>query len=89
MRATVHLVTATDALGLRPLVQPVLDRSWKSSTFARELDGLDHPELLAAGCALLDERPRTRPELSRALAGAGPVAIRSRYAITFTDPWCS
>src|SRR6202012_1328150 len=40
MRSTIHLVTADDALFLRPLVQPVLDRGL-ASNWAKRLDGVD------------------------------------------------
>jgi hypothetical protein len=64
MRGTVHLVTARDALTLRPLVQPVFDRDLRvNSTYARGLAGVDLSALAAHGRALVEERPRTMTEL--------------------------
>ncbi|HEY3903384.1 MAG TPA: crosslink repair DNA glycosylase YcaQ family protein, partial [Streptosporangiaceae bacterium] len=37
MRGTIHLVTAEDALTLRPLTQVVLTRAFNSQAFARNL----------------------------------------------------
>src|SRR5580704_11533652 len=39
MRGTIHLVSADDALTLRPLVQPVLDRAL-ASNFGKRLPGV-------------------------------------------------
>jgi winged helix DNA-binding protein len=64
LRATIHLVTARDALALRPVVQPALERTFRSSTpFGRQLVGVDIDRLLKIGRALVDESPRTSAEL--------------------------
>ena len=63
-RATIHLVTARDALALRPIVQPALERLFQSaSPFGRQLTGVDLERLLALGRTLVDEKPRTSAEL--------------------------
>lgn len=64
MRATIHLATARDALALRPVVQPVLERTFRSSSqFGKKLVGVDLDRLLTVGRTLVDERPRTNAEL--------------------------
>ena len=71
MRSTIHLVTARDCLWLRPLTQPAIERSAKGS-FGRHWIGLDTEALVAAGRALVEEKPRTFSELGRLLAERWP-----------------
>ena len=73
MRNTVHLVSARDCLRLRPLVQPVIERGLHASHADRAgLEGLDLAALVAAGRALLEERPRTAKELGEHLKQRWP-----------------
>jgi hypothetical protein len=71
MRSTIHLVTARDCLWLRPLAQPAIERSAKGS-FGRHWIGLDTEALVAAGRALVEEKPRTFSELGKLLAERWP-----------------
>jgi Winged helix DNA-binding domain len=73
MRATLHLVTDRDALRLRSLMQPVLERVlYTGSPFGRGIKGVDIEKLVSLGRDLLDERPRTLAELRPLLAEAWP-----------------
>jgi len=73
MRNTVHLVSARDCLKLRPLVQPVLDRGLHANRAHRAgIEGVDIEALVAAGRALLEERPRTARELGMHLQERWP-----------------
>ena len=80
LRTTVHLSTTRDYLVLRPAVQQVLARSFSSSPFAKNLDGVDLEQVVAAGRAgaltyAADASrsgtgpccpvPRTRPRVAR------------------------
>ena len=73
MRNTVHLVTASDCLALRPLMQPVFERGLYSTRANRaHLEGLDIEVLIAAGRALLEEKPRTAKKLGDLLQERWP-----------------
>lgn len=68
MRSTVYLVTAEDAVGLRPLVQPALDRDlFKNSTYGKDARALPVEEAMTYGRKLLDEKPLTTQELGALL----------------------
>ncbi|MGF7031830.1 hypothetical protein J2T17_002744 [Paenibacillus mucilaginosus] len=70
MRSTLHLVTARDALRLRPLLQPVMDRSLKGA-FGKQLQGVDQEALAAAGRELVEKEPMTFHELGIRLSKHG------------------
>jgi hypothetical protein len=88
MRATIHLVTARDALTLRPLVQPVLERGFRASPFGRGVAGRHLEPILAAGRELLDARPRTRQELAPLLVERWPDVHPDSlvYALSYNVP---
>jgi len=88
MRATVHLVSASDALLLRPLVQPVLDRDFSSQVFNKNLAGLDPAVVRDLGLKFLAEEPRTRAELGRMLAEHWPDRDPASlsYAVSYLGP---
>jgi hypothetical protein len=72
MRATIHAVTAADALALRPVMQPVVDRTLAGTAWGRRLreaglDGAALAELDARARALVEARPLTRAGIQRAL----------------------
>jgi hypothetical protein len=90
MRGTVHLVTTPDFLTLRAAVQPLLERLFAGSPFARNLRGagVDLEALIAEALPLLEATPRTRAQLARALGerrpGADPLSLA--YAVTYLLP---
>ena len=69
MRGTIHLVTADDALVLRPLVQPVLDAELTHHQEHKDhLAGLDLTAPLALARELLDAQPRTMTQIRAGMA---------------------
>jgi hypothetical protein len=71
MRGTIHLVSARDCLPLRQLVQPVLDRTFRTN-HGKRLPGVDLAMLAAAGRELVDTEPMTFSQLGDALAERWP-----------------
>ena len=72
MRSTVHLMSARDALTIRGLMQPALERMLRSSPFGKQLATIDAAELDRGRSALVDESPRTGNELATLLADRWP-----------------
>ena len=70
MRGTVHLVTVTDALGLRPWVQVVLERG-HNGVFGRRMGGAEPAAIEATTRELLAAEPLTGRELARRLIQRG------------------
>ena len=88
MRATLHLTTARDFLRLRAVMQSVMERSFGSSPFVKQVDGVDMEAVRAAGRALLEEQPRTGAELARLLAQRWPDydPMPLSYIVRFLEP---
>jgi hypothetical protein len=95
MRSTIHFVSAADALALRPLVQPALDRDlFRNQMHGRWMTGLDTAAVVAAARKLLAERPLTPAELGAALlerwpennAAALAYAVRNLLPVVQTPP---
>jgi hypothetical protein len=95
MRGTIHLVTTQDALGLRPLFQPFLERGFfHGSPWGRLAGDVDPKALLIAGREIMGERPRTVADLAKLLdrrfPGQDGVAlaygVRSMLPMVFATP---
>lgn len=71
MRSTLHMVSAPDALRLRPLLQPVMDRSLKGA-FGKQLHGIDQEALADKGRRLVEQEPMTFNELGKRLCEHWP-----------------
>jgi hypothetical protein len=88
MRATIHLATTEDWLQLRPVVGPVLTRTFGSTQFAKDVSGVPIEQLLGYGRQLLEEQPRTRAELHPLLSQRWPdsEAASLAQAVTYLLP---
>ena len=93
LRATVHLLTAQDALELRGIIQPVLDRELTAPAY-KSLRSVDLDAVVARGRELCCAQPLTLSELGDKLAlefpRASPVAlakaVRNHVALVQVPP---
>jgi len=88
MRNTIHLVSARDCLELRSLFHPLFERGWKTSSFGRNLDGIDVRALIAQATLLMKEKPRSFSELGKLLQQRWPNRDPTSlaYAIRYLVP---
>ena len=88
MRTTIHLVTAADALAIRPLMQPALERLWRATAFSRQIGDANVDEVIAAGLQILADGPLVAGELGRRLRERWPNADAQSlsYAVRFLVP---
>jgi hypothetical protein len=88
MRNTIHLVSARDCLELRSLFQQLFERGWKTSSFGRNLDGIDVRALIAQAILLMKEKPRSFSELGKLLQPRWPDRDPTSlaYAIRYLVP---
>ncbi len=86
LRATLHLVTAHDAVAIRPVVQPRLDRQvYLGGSTQERIDGVDLAAVASVARDLLDDEPRSLAELAPLLAphfpGLNPRAVAAAVPI--------
>ncbi|MET8763809.1 winged helix DNA-binding domain-containing protein [Lentzea sp. NPDC004782] len=94
MRGTIHLVSARDALGLRPHTQLRLDRELQSGPFASRLRGLDLDEVAELGRKILEDTPQGTADAGKQLKQRWPDrehtvlgnALRNKLALVQIPP---
>ena len=73
MRSTIHLVTADDAIKLRPILQSVQERAfYVGSRHGPALEGLDMKAILKLSRKLVEEKPLTFTGLGKLLSKKFP-----------------
>ncbi|MEU6661994.1 winged helix DNA-binding domain-containing protein [Streptomyces sp. NPDC046821] len=72
LRSTQHLTSGDDYRWLRPVLQPVLDRTSRARYFTEQTAGLDLDELVTAGRELMAGQTVPRRELASSLAERFP-----------------
>jgi hypothetical protein len=89
MRTTIHTVTTRDALALRPVLQPVLDRVFSGTAWGQRLRGVDVSDAVATARRLLAERPLSRAALIREIGARHPQvdAESVGYGVSYWVPW--
>jgi hypothetical protein len=88
MRGTLHLLTARDALRIRPVVQPVLARQFAGTAWGRATRDVNAAALVALGRRAVEARPlalaELRPLLRARFPGRDPTALA--YLFHYSAP---
>ena len=72
LRSTIHTVLAEDAAGIRPLVQPVIERSFAPTPFGKATAALDLAPIADEARTLLEDRPLSWSALGERLRQRWP-----------------
>ena len=95
MRNTIHLVTARDAFGIKPLFMGLGERGFlRGSPWGRDLRDADLAAIGRSGQEIMGEKPRTVAELARRLGERFPkhdgvamaYGVRYMVPLVFTPP---
>ncbi|HEY3083827.1 MAG TPA: winged helix DNA-binding domain-containing protein [Candidatus Dormibacteraeota bacterium] len=95
MRNTIHLVTARDALGMKPMFMPLGERGYlRGSPWGKGMREADLEPIVKTGREIMAEKPRTIADLSKELAKRFPgrdgvamaYGIRYMVPLVFTPP---
>ena len=73
MRGTLHLHSLPDLVGIRELIQPVLERMWQGN-FGKRFGDNDQDEVLKAAIDVIDREPMTAGSVGKALKDKFPTA---------------
>ncbi|WP_068277946.1 winged helix DNA-binding domain-containing protein [Aldersonia kunmingensis] len=73
MRGTIHLVTASDAVRIAPLIQPELEKApFRKGFFFGATVGMDREDVRARGERILGDEPMTTAELRKLITAEWP-----------------
>jgi len=95
MRNTIHLVTARDAFGIKPLFMRLGERGYlRGSPWGRDMRDADLASIGRAGREIMGEKPRTVADLAKHLARRFPshdgvamaYGVRYMVPLVFTPP---
>lgn len=89
MRNTIHLVTERDAMGLKPIFQPLHERGlFRGSPWGKGLNPAALAPVLDVGRELMHERPRTIAELAKLLGDRFPEhdGLSLAYSVRYVVP---
>ena len=89
MRNTIHLVTARDAFGMKPLFMPLHERGYMhGSPWGRGMTESDVTAIVSAGREIMGEKPHTVAELAKRLAWQFPGrdAVAMAYGVRYMVP---